>query len=78
MNLTKTADAVMMFCILAAMTIFDSVLTLLSIPKKGIFIDQRALLLEKTNKELRQMLTGSEIKGISRLKKNELVDLILA
>tara|TARA_Y100001968_G_scaffold225667_1_gene208507 strand:- start:165 stop:446 length:282 start_codon:yes stop_codon:yes gene_type:complete len=78
MNLTKTADALMMFCILAAMTIFDSVLTLLSIPKKGIFVDQRALLLEKTNKELRQMLTGSEIKGISRLKKNELVDLILA
>ena len=78
MNLTNTADAVMMFCILAVMTIFDSFLTLLSIPKKGIFRNQRQFLMEKTNKELRQMLMGAEIKGINRLKKNELVDLILA
>ena len=78
MNLTTTADSVMMFCILAAMTIVDSVLTLLSIPKKGIFRNQRQFLMEKTNKELRQMLMGAEIKGINRLKKNEFVDLILA
>ena len=78
MNLTNTADAVMMFCILAAMTIVDSVLTLLSIPKKGIFRNQRQFLMEKTNKELRQMLMDTEIKGINRLKKEELVDLILA
>ena len=34
--------------------------------------------MEKTNKELRKMLMDTEIKGINRLKKNELVDLILA
>ena len=34
--------------------------------------------MDKTNKELRQMLMGTEIKGINRLKKDELVDLILA
>tara|TARA_B100001250_G_scaffold54010_1_gene41923 strand:+ start:346 stop:450 length:105 start_codon:yes stop_codon:yes gene_type:complete len=34
--------------------------------------------MEKTNKELRQMLMDTEIKGINRLKKDELVDLILA
>ena len=78
MNLTTTADSVMMFCILTAMTIVDSLLTLLSIPKKGIFRNQRQFLMEKTNKELRQMLMGTEIKGINRLKKDELVDLILA
>ena len=78
MNLTTTADSVMMFCILTAMTIFDSVLTLLSIPKKGIFRNQRQFLMDKTNKELRQMLIGTEIKGINRLKKAKLVDLILA
>ena len=78
MNLTNTADAVMMFCILAAMKIIDSVLTLLSIPKKGIFRNQRQFLMEKTNKELRQMLIGNEIKGIARLKKSELVDLLVA
>ena len=78
MNLTTTADSVMMFCILTAMTIVDSVLTLLSIPKKGIFRNQRQFLMDKTNKELRQMLMGTEIKGINRLKKDELVELILA
>tara|TARA_B100000965_G_scaffold40056_1_gene29474 strand:+ start:450 stop:731 length:282 start_codon:yes stop_codon:yes gene_type:complete len=78
MNLNTTADAVMMFCILAAMTISDALLTLLSIPKKGIFRNQRQFLMEKTNKELRQMLMGTEIKGINRLKKDQLVDLILA
>ena len=78
MNLTTTADSVMIFCILTAMTIVDSLLTLLSIPKKGIFRNQRQFLMEKTNKELRQMLMGTEIKGINRLKKDELVDLILA
>ena len=78
MNLTNTADAVMMFCILAVMTISDALLTLIAIPKKGIFRNQRQFLMEKTNKELRQMLMGNEIKGINRLKKDELVDLILA
>ena len=33
--------------------------------------------MEKTNKELRQMLMDTEIKGINRLKKDELVNLIL-
>ena len=78
MNLTTTADSVMMFCIIASMAIFDAFSTLLSILKKGIFVDQRELLMEKTNKELRKMLIGTEIKGINRLKKNELVNLILA
>ena len=78
MNVITTADSVMMFCILAAMAIFDSFLTLLSILKKGIFRNQRQFLMEKTNKELRQMLLDSEIKGIARLKKSELVDLLVA
>ena len=77
MNLTTTADSVMMFCILASIAIFDAFSTLLSILKKGIFVNQREVLMEKTNKELRQMLIGTEIKGIARLNKTELVDLIL-
>ena len=77
MNLTTTADSVMMFCIIASMAIFDAFSTLLSILKKGIFRNQRQFLMEKTNRELRQMLLGNEIKGIARLKKSELVDLIL-
>ena len=75
MNLTTTADSVMMFCILASMVIFDAFSTLLSILKKGIFVDQRSLLMQKTNRELKAMLVGVE--KISKLNKKQLVDLIL-
>ena len=77
MNLTTTADSVMMFCIIASMAIFDAFSTLLSILKKGIFRNQRQFLMEKTNRELRKMLIGTEIKSVACLKKSELVDLIL-
>ena len=76
MNLTTTADSVMMFCILASMAIFDAFSTLLSILKKGIFVDEKSLLMKKTNKELKAMLVGVE--KISKLNKTQLVELILA
>ena len=75
MNLTTNADRVMMFCILASMAIFDAFSTLLSIIKKGIFVDEKSLLMQKTNRELKAMLTG--VKSISNLNKKQLVDLIL-
>ena len=78
MNLTTITDGVIVFCIALAITIFEAIQELLTIFQKGIFRNQRQFLMEKTNKELRQMLMGAEIKGINRLKKNELVDLILA
>jgi len=76
MNLTTNTDRVMMFCILASMAIFDAFSTLLSILKKGIFVDQKSLLMQKTNRELRAMLNGVE--KISKLNKTQLVELILA
>jgi len=75
MNLTTNADRVMMFCILASMAIFDAELTLLSIFKKGVCINQRELLMQKTNRELKAMLVGVE--KISKLNKTQLVDLVL-
>ena len=75
MNLTTNADRVMMFCILASMAIFDAFSTLLSILKKGIFVDQRSLLMQKTNRELKAMLAG--VDKISKLNKSQLVDLVL-
>ena len=75
MNLTTTADSVMMFCILASIAIFDAFSTLLSILKKRIFVDQRSLLMKKTNRELKEMLVSVE--KISKLNKKQLVDLIL-
>ena len=75
MNLTTTADSVMMFCILASMAIFDAFSTLLSILKKGIFVDQKVLLMQKTNRDLRAMLVGVE--KISKLNKKQLVHLVL-
>ena len=77
MNLTNTADAVMMFCILAVMTISDALLTLLSIPKKGVFRNERNFLMQKTNKELKQLLGETKVKNIGRLRKADLIDLIL-
>ena len=75
MNLTPNADRVMMFCILASMAIFDAFSTLLSIFKKGVFVDQKSLLMQKTNRELRAMLIGVE--KISKLNKEQLVELVL-
>ena len=75
MNLTTTTDSVMMFCILASMAIFDAFSTLLSILKKGIFVDQKSLLMQKTNRELKAMLAG--VKSIPNINKKQLVDLIL-
>ena len=75
MNLTTTADSVMMFCIIASMAIFDAFSTLLSILKKGIFVDQKSLLMQKTNSELRAILVGVE--QISKLNKKQLVDLVI-
>ena len=75
MNLTTTADSVMMFCILAAISIFDALLTLLSIPNKGIFVNRREVLQKKTNKELRAMLV--DVKTTSNMRKSELVNLVL-
>ena len=75
MNLTTNADRVMMFCILASIAILDAFSTLLSIFKKGVFVDQRSNLMKKTNRELKAMLVGVE--KISKLNKKQLVDLIL-
>jgi uncharacterized protein YdeI (YjbR/CyaY-like superfamily) len=75
MNLTKNADRVMMFCILASIAILDAFSTLLSIFKKGVFVDQKSLLMQKTNRELRAMLIGVE--KISKLNKEQLVELVL-
>ena len=75
MNLTTTADSVRMFCIIASIAIFDAFSTLLSILKKGIFVDQKSLLMQKTNNELRAILVGVE--KISKLNKTPLVDLVI-
>ena len=75
MNLTTNADRVMMFCILSSIAILDAFSTLLSIFKKGVFVDQKSLLMQKTNRELRAMLIGVE--KISKLNKEQLVELVL-
>ena len=75
MNFTTTADSVMMFCIIASITIFNALSTLLSILKKGIFVDHKSILMEKTNSQFRAMLVG--IDKISKLNKKQLVDLVI-
>ena len=75
MTLTTTADSVMMFCIIASIAIFNAFSTLLSILKKGIFVDHQSLLMQKTNSELKAMLVG--VDKISKLNKKQLVDLVI-
>ena len=65
-----------MVCVIVVLPTIDALITLLSIFKKGIFIDQRQLLMSKTNRQLKEMLNG--VKGISSLKKADLVELVLA
>ena len=75
MNLNTITDGVVIFVIAAFLIFLEAIKDLLSIFKKGIFIDQRTILMKKTNKELRAMLVG--VKRISSLNKNQLVDLLL-
>ena len=69
-------DRTIMLCVIVVLASIDALITLLSIFKKGIFIDQRTQLMDKTNRQLKEMLIG--VKGISSLKKTELVELVLA
>ena len=55
--------------------VVDALQTILSIRTKGILIDQRQLLLQKTNKDLRGMLEG--IPKTNKMKKAELVEFVL-
>ena len=69
-------DRTIMVCVIVVLTLIDALKTLFSFFEKGIFVDQRQLLMNKTNRQLRQMLIG--VKGISSLKKTDLVELVLA
>ena len=55
-QMTSITDGVVIFCIAATLIIFDTLTILLSIFNKGIFVDQKLLLMKKTNKELKAML----------------------
>tara|TARA_B100000287_G_C20344301_1_gene667127 strand:+ start:125 stop:355 length:231 start_codon:yes stop_codon:yes gene_type:complete len=71
-----TFDGVAVFLIAVAIVFFESLFTLASIFYKGIYKNQKQILMEKTNKELRLILRG--VKGISNLNKNQLVEKVLA
>ena len=71
----KVTDEVLMTLVVVFLLVVDAVQVLLTIPTKGILVNQRDLLLQKTNKELKSMLVG--VKKISNLNKNQLVDLVI-
>ena len=75
MNLNTITDGVVIFVIAAFLIFLEAIQDLLSIFKKGIFINERIVLMKKTNKELRSMLVG--VKGVSNLSKRDLVELVL-
>ena len=53
----------------------NSIETLLSFPKKGIWIDPKIELQKKTVKQLKKMLAGHKT---TNLKKHQLISLVLA
>ena len=69
-------DGVMLFCILITIVCFEALVQLITILQQGVLRSQREILLEKTNKQLRAMLPDH--KGLSNLKKQDLVDLLLS
>ena len=69
-------DRTIMFCVIVVLHLINAIKVLASIFEKGIFKDQRQLLMNKTNRQLKEMLNG--VKGISSLKKADLVELVLA
>jgi hypothetical protein len=71
----KETEQVIIFLIMLFVLVFEALKILLSILEKGIWKDRREILLDKTNQELRSMLVG--VDKISRLNKNQLIDLIL-
>ena len=75
MNFCTIADGAVVFFITVAIIAFEALQDLFSIFRDGIFIDQRKVLMKKTNKELRLMLKG--IKGISNYKKDQLIECLM-
>ena len=75
MKLDTIADGVILLFIAVALTFFDAIQELLAIFSQGIFVNQRDILLKKTNKELKGMLAG--VKSLSSKNKQQLVDLVL-
>ena len=69
-------DSSVISLIMVAIAIYDSFLVLLSIPKKGFMVNLRTVLEGISVKELKLMLKGR--KGISKLNKERLVDLVLS
>ena len=49
----KVTDEILMTLVLVFLLVVDAVQVLLTIPTKGIMVNQRDLLLKKTNKELK-------------------------
>ena len=74
MNNSAFDDGVLYF-VIAAIALLESVQTLLSLPKKGFLKDPRISLQKKTVKQLRAMLVG--IKSLSSKNKDQLIDLVL-
>lgn len=75
-KMEKETDQAILFLLLIGILVFEALKTLLSILEKGILKDRRECLMKKTNKELRLMLQG--FNKISKLKKQELVDMVIA
>ena len=76
MNNTAFDGGAGFFCIIIAIAFIQSVMALLEMLQKGVLINERDILMTKTKKELKALL--GDRRGISQLKKMDLVDLLVS
>ncbi len=73
---SNASGGAVFFCIIIAIAFIQSVMALLEMLQEGVLINERDILMAKTNKELRALL--GDRRGISQLKKLDLVDLLVS
>jgi len=76
MNNTAFDGGAVFVCIIIAIAFIQSVMALLEMLQKGVLINERDILITKTKKELKALL--GDRRGISQLKKMDLVDLLVS
>lgn len=76
MNFDSISDGVVMFFIVATTIAFQSLFVLLSFKPSKIMKDEKEILMSKTKKQLKEMV--GDMKGISRMNKLQLVEILLA
>ena len=76
MNSHRFVDAVFVYCIVITILVFKSLETLLTFKPVHVIKDEREILMQLTNKELRAKI--GKLKGVSGMNKMQLVEVLVS